>query len=501
MRRPGSQRVSAILEKARLFLRSRRGNVALITAFVAPVVVFASGMGIDYTLAASRRAQLDGIADAAALAAVTPNEMLVSSSLATTAATNVFNAQAALVGSITYSSSNLTVTVNDVTTGAKIVRTATVTYTAGSNNVFAGVLGLNQIAIGGTSTATSTNSPKTDFYLLLDDSPSMALAATSSGIATMEANTQSQCDSGPPSGKSCGCAFGCHESNPAGESHWINSTTTASGLGNPGGEDNYALAHALGVTLRIDLLNTATQNLMSVAQTTETNNNTTYRVALYTMDTGVNVLQALTANLTTAQSAAANIGPQEVYDNNCLTSTNCNNDEDTNYDAAMSAINTAMPNPGNGTSAPGDTPQEVLMIVTDGMEDEPTPSGYSTLNSSGGGRQQYWMNADYDWCTAIKNRGIRIAILYTQYLPIVYNGLPNNGWYWSFDSTSLPTSSGATPPTPGVAWMIQPTDQVGAALKNCASSGLFFEVTTDGDISAAMSTLFQEAVNTARLSN
>ena len=28
-----------------------------------------------------------------------------------------------------------------------------------------------------------------------------------------------------------------------------------------------------------------------------------------------------------------------------------------------------MPDPGNGTTAQGDTPQEVLFIVTDGVED------------------------------------------------------------------------------------------------------------------------------------
>jgi len=37
-------------------------------------------------------------------------------------------------------------------------------------------------------------------------------------------------------------------------------------------------------------------------------------------------------------------------------------------------------------------------------------------------------------------------------------------------------------------------------MESCASPGLFFQVTTDGDITAAMQTLFQEAVSSARLS-
>ena len=37
-------------------------------------------------------------------------------------------------------------------------------------------------------------------------------------------------------------------------------------------------------------------------------------------------------------------------------------------------MNTIMPNPGKGTNVAGDTPQEVLFFVTDGVEDESTSS-------------------------------------------------------------------------------------------------------------------------------
>src|SRR6185437_6445780 len=82
------------------------------------------------------------------------------------------------------------------------------------------------------------------------------------------------------------------------------------------------------------------------------------------------------------------------------------------FSTAMSGTNAAMPNPGGGTSATGDSPQEVLFIVTDGVED--------ALVS--GSRVQALM--DTSWCTTVKNRGIRIAVLYTEYLP-----LPTNSWY------------------------------------------------------------------------
>jgi len=453
-----SNHLAAVGRLTRRFLDNRRANVAIIVAFVALVLCAAAGMGVDYTLATRRQEQIDGYADAAALAAVTPNMMLVSSSVAQAKAQSVFLSQLATVPSVTYSGSNVTVTANDVVTGAQVTRTVVVTWTANSTNAFASLLQLASLPIGGSVSATSTDSPKTDFYLLLDTSPSMEIAATTAGIATMVSNTSSQ----------GGCAFGCHESYPAADS-----------LGNPGGEDNYALARNLGVALRIDNVNAATTQLMTTAQTTEVNNNTTYRAAVYTMDYSLNQLYPLTTNLSSIGSGLTSSPLQalEVYDNNCLTVSNCNSDEDSYLDTNLSGLNTIMPNPGNGSSAPGDTPQEVLMIVSDGVQDYLNSScSYTTalprcqapintsINSANG----------LDWCTTIKNRGIRIAFLYLEYYP-----LPTNSWY---NTNIAPFQA-----------------QIATDAQNCASSGLYFEVTTGGDISTAMSDLFLKAVATARL--
>ena len=469
------------------FWRSQEGNVAVITALAAIPMLFLAGTGVDYGIASARQAQLNGLADAAALAAVTPAMMAQSTTAATAAAQNTFNSQAAAISNVI----NATASISISTSGS--VRTVTVNYTANYQNSFPNVLGQNYIALGGSSTATGGLSPNIDFYLLMDDSPSMAIAATSSGIATMVSNTQGQCDSAPYGGSSCGCAFGCHESHPSSESHYIPTGTgsprctasnnykycSISGTGNPSGEDNYALARALGVTLRIDLLQQAAQNLMSTAQSTESGNQASYRMAVYTFDYQLNTLQNLTSSLSTARTSASNISLLEVYANNYLTSSNANNDEDTNYDTAMSGINSAMPNPGSGTNNAGDTPQEVVFLVTDGVEDEcmsPTLNSYS----GGGCRQQYLMNSNTDWCTKIKNRGIRIAVLYTEYLP-----LPTNGWYNNFDGAGAGISS------------FQP--KIAAQLQNCASPGLYYQVASGGDISAALASLFNSAVESSYL--
>jgi hypothetical protein len=377
--------------------------------------------------------------------------MTQSTTAAQTAATNAFNAVASSMVNVT----SVTPTINVSNVG--VTRTVSVSYTANSTNAFPNVLklltGTSQTnwAISGSSTSTATTAPNIDFYLLLDNSPSMNIAATSAGITTMVNNTAAQ----------GGCAFACHESNPA-----------ADNLGNPGGEDNYTLAANLGVVTRIQNMVAATQALTTTATTVGTANNATYRMAVYTFNySSTSTVKSLTSSLSSVASAAANIDVLEVYDNNCLTSA-CsagagNNDTDTDFNSAMSSINGIMPNPGTGSSS--STPQEVLFLVTDGVDDKVSASCSETL--SGNRCQQPF---DTTWCTTVKNRSIRIAVLYTEYLP-----LPTNAWYNTWISPWQPT--------------------IATNLQNCASTGLYFAITTDGDITTAMQALFRQAVATARL--
>lgn len=441
------------------FGRAQGGNVAMIFAVAAVPITLLTGLGVDYTLAIDRQVQLNAAADAGVLAAITPSMMSQAPDVAAQAARDTFNAQASAVTGVTYGPGDVSVTI--ATTGAK--RVVTLKYAARSQNVFAGVLHIDTIGLGGGSQGTGGQAPNIDFYLLLDDSPSMAIAATQAGIDAMQNATKQHQDVG------YGCAFACHQTNPG-----------ADNLGNPNGEDNYALARALGVTLRIDLVRQAAQNLMTTAQSTEATTTASYRAAIYTFDSGFNTIQSLTSNLSTAKTQAGNIQLQTVYKQNYLTSSNHNNDTDTDYDNAMNGMNGVMPNPGSGTSTAGDKPQEVLFIVTDGVEDEcMTP----TLNPVSGQacRQQYLMNANTDWCAKIKNRGIRIAVLYTEYLP-----LPADGWYVNFDKLGA-----------GIARF---QANIGNQLQSCASPGLYSKVTTGGDISAALANLFQYAVQSAYLS-
>jgi len=435
--------------------------VAVLTALMMIPMVTALGMGIDYAMQKQRQDRLSGIADATALYALTPTLMTYPASTAQTMAQQFWSSQASMVSGVTGLTGSVQVT--DTAQGTAVLRNVTVSFTGSSVTYLTSIIGFTSLPLAGSSGATSKVAPLINFYLLVDTSPSMAIAATQAGINTMVANTSSQ----------GGCAFACHETNPSYDN-----------LGNPGGEDNFALARNLGVTLRIDLVNQAVSSLMSTASTTATKNNTTYGVSISTMDYKVGQLYQtnnIATNLAAAQTQVGTLQQLEVAYNGCVLITNCNannagNDMDSALDlgvstlaANLSAAYSGSPgfqmySPGQGTGNPGDSPQEVLFIISDGVIDE--------LHN--GNRVMAPINTLVDNCTAIKAKGIRIAFLY-----LTYNPLPTNSFY----------NSNIAPFQPSIA----------TAAQACASSGLYTQVNTGGDITGALTNLFQVAVTTARL--
>jgi len=509
----------------RRFGRDRRGNVAMIFGLAAVPLIFATGMAVDYGNNMHKWSAMNAAADAAALAAVTPAMMLQSNANAQTAATNMFNAEVRSISNMTMVAGYPSVTVNS----SGLQRKVTVTYTAQLGNIFGGVLGQAYMTATGTSIASGSPA-NMNFYLLLDTSPSMEIAGTTTGITTMLNNTTSQ-----PSGNTTGCAFACHESNPpvcnqSGASNYVrnppNGTPTGSDIcgnaqgasGTPyfsvsGGKvttsnpitgiDNYQLARNLGITLRIDMVGTAASAMVQAAQqqlATDLSNygtQPTYQIAVYGFDTGLHNLFPLTSNLSSLQSSLSAspspIQPLEVYSENtqCLTFSNgvCtsssgNSDMDTNIDAALNALNTStsptyIANPTTVNAA------QILLIVTDGVEDEQVSSSTAgvTLGIGGGNyRQQAPFAANstvpsYITCQAMKARGIQIAVLYTAYVPLDSGNV--GSWY---DTYLYPFQPGA-PSLTG--------DTIGTELQNCASPNLFLTVAPSDNTSAIANALVQ----------
>jgi Flp pilus assembly protein TadG len=553
-----------LLIEMRSPLGCRRGQVVVIFAFAVTMLVIALGMGIDLWQGFVVKARLQSAVDAAALAIASTDRTQYTLPQLNTRTLNYINTNypsSALGELCSAPGSSIVCPPNPLYYGAT-PNIINVTYAASVPTAFMRIIGYNNMQVTATGQAKAAW-PYINFYLLLDDSPSMAIAATGAGVTTMVNNTAAQ----------GGCAFACHQLNPSADSLG-NPAQASSATCNPpngypsGGEDNFALARCLGVVLRIDMLQQAVANLMTTAQTTENNNSIVneYGMAIYTFDTQLNTIFPLGFDLTAAATAASNIQLVTVYSNNVKwnpvltttgnthssttlnslasttgvavgqhvigagipagatitaksgssvtlssaatatatgvtvnfgTTTN-NSDEFTNYTNAMNqmaAIFTANP-PGQGTQSPGDTPKEVLFFVTDGVEDQ-NVAGCTTSGGGGanapyvtcsGNRQQSAMNPSY--CTTIKNMGVLIAVLYTE-----YDALPTNSWYNSYVS---PYNQPAPPQTPDLS-----TDHstgIADSLFQCASPGLYTKVATGGDISAALNQLFITAVNSVFLS-
>ncbi|MDD1519697.1 MULTISPECIES: TadE/TadG family type IV pilus assembly protein [Bradyrhizobium] len=431
----------------RRFVHDRRGNIAVIFALACVPVISAIGCAIDYSRATLTRSKLQAAADAASVGSIAKaspgfkaaGNMTADGSISVgvTDAQNIFDANRAnLTG---YTLTGLTPTV--VKSGSTV--TATVSFTATMNTMFLGVIGKSAMTLSGTSKATASMPLYIDFYLLLDNSPSMGVGATPSDVQKMVNNTSDK------------CAFACHDLNDK--------------------NNYYDLAKKLGVTTRIDVLRSATQSLMDTANATQTYSNQ-FRMAIYDFggsasSLGLRSLYSLSSSLSSAKTAAGNIDLMSVNGQNE------NNDQDTPFTAVFPAINGQISSPGSGTSS---SPLKYLFFVSDGVADESNTGCLKPL--SGSTRCQSPLNPAL--CKTMKDRGIKIAVLYTTYL-----ALPTNSWYMKWID---PFNAGPYGPSPN--------SQIAQNMESCASPGLYFEVSPTQGISDAMNALFKKAVADARIS-
>jgi Flp pilus assembly protein TadG len=467
----------------------------MIFALSAPVLMLAAAIAIDVSNATIVRSKLNSAADAAALAALTPAMLGQSDATASAAAKAMFMARADAIGALVPADTIVTVSITHPASNSAI-RQVTVDYTAQSNTIFSGVLNTATMTLGGESKAQASVPPNIDFYLLLDNSPSMALPATPTDLANMQKLTPTQ-DGGNS------CAFACHQASTnngdtqgnlciGGSIYSI--PTLPDGAGNQNQYcdsskgltqlDNFAMAKHNHITLRLDELSSGVSTLLNTANTYQNSGiwaaPPTYRFAAYSMDslwqigTSNTVVMPLTTDYVNAWGGASqNFGVMEMFANNatcgdaaCDTAGN-QGDVATNYDNAMSSIYGTMPTPGNGTNVPGDKPQEILFFVTDGVEDE--SNGARLIQPINGG-------ATTNYCDLIKANNIKIAVLYTEYLAV-----PKNAFY---EGNVAPFQA-----------------NIGPQLQACASPGLFYDAAIGADLGQALSTLFQKAVQSPALSN
>lgn len=424
--------------------RDKRGNVLMLTGLSIIPLVGAVGIGIDYSRAARLQTKLNAAADAAALAAVSQPMMVKTDDEAKAYATAVFNQQASTERDAVYDPANLAI---NITHSGSIStdRVVSVTYSAQSRNYFGSFLGSAYTVVGGQSKANATRAPNIDFYMTLDTSPSMALPTTTAGIAQMVSATG-------------GCAFACHQTT-------LNSEYLIDGSGNKISYYTYAKTH--NIPLRTDLVPLGVADLTQVAKDAAQNNHAVYRMALANFDYKYYSIIGSPGDLDTVKARVSDAKLLPYCSNNNRVCGVSDNDTATDFTTAFNGALGVLPTvAGNGTNDPGDTPQAILFLITDGMRDE-----------NNGGRKMGPIPTGQ--CDTIKARGVRIAILYTKYLP------ESASDSWSQTNVRAP--------------YLDPTDKITPALTTCASPGLLYTVSTDGDISASLAALFRQAIATAHL--
>ena len=432
----------------RRFSVNARGNTALLVALTLPVIMAAIGGAIDFSRAVQLKMQLQDAADVASVGSVAINSTGYKAGVAmkgdgpipdgAAQAVSIFNSDYHPNGDL-----NAVMPTASLSKAGTIL-TSTVNVTATYKPYMLSLVGINSVPLTITSVSTATVPPYVDFYLLLDNTPSMGLGATTSDINTMTTKM--------------GCAFACHEDDLP-------------------GTDNYSKSIALKVTLRIDVVRIATQNLMATAKTTETLSGQ-YRMSIYDFGTAANTIDLknpgafkvsdLTTNLDNSASDASAIGLMTIPKQNY------NNDSQTNFESALTAVNKVIADPGSGMTA--DTPQKVLFLVTDGVND-----GYDCAYSNGAACRRITPidTSPTGMCTKIKARGIKIAVLYTTYQPVTTDSFYNS---W-------------------VAKYVGPPSQIASAAEKCASSNLYFEVSPSQGISDAMQALFKRIITVVRINS
>jgi Flp pilus assembly protein TadG len=454
-----------MLQKISAFRGNRHGGVAILFAVaLIPMLIFV-GAAVDYAAESRDASALAAATDAAALAAVSPSSPAYKLAQSMSGDGTISVDSAAYVNLLKANLGNrpnLTLNTPVVTltkVGSNV--TSTVVATASVKTMMMGMFGTSSVKIGKTSNATVNLPTFVDFYLLLDNSPSMGIGASPTDISNLETYTASDSSYLNSVAGQSPCGFACHD---------------LSQNGNSPATDTYTIARANNVTLRIDLLRTATQQLMNVATTAEQTNGIPgqYRFAVYTLgatstqaqSTPVTNVVPLSSNLSSVATQAAAVDLMTV-DNAGEYS-----DQDTSFDTALPAIAKVIPNGGDGSST--NSRQQVLVFITDGVADE-NLNGTRTIEV-----------VNQALCTAIQQRSIQIAILYTTYYPI-----KNNGFYMSYVDPLNP--SPAAGPTP-----------IETALQNCASSPVtkyYAEVQPGGDVSKALAGLFSNIIATSRLTH
>jgi len=617
-----------------LLAENRSGVTSLLFAIMMVPLILILGLAIDFGFYIDASSKLDLAADAAAMHAVRAASMAASNgttyqNAGLLAGEQWFAAQAEVVPGVALTGgapvppseagkncttgtgpSPATVTVTVCYTAPTY--TATVTYTGTTNIFFSKLVGISTWPIAGTATSTITNS-FVDFGIMIDNSQSMLIGATTTDITTMNENTpcaqvtanpaitdnngypglSMQAYSyffnglnnpygqgpigyyyyqnangqivpqtlpsltGPAAGQQCdpkligGCAYpasiiyggagkpllltkntgnniigACNNGGGAPGAAGPNTPQAPCAFAchqNANGGDYYAEARKLGVTLRLDIVQQAAQNLLTTMQNYSKPPQTLLNVGIYTFNSSLQPVYPCTSLTGCASPFGDDLGQASKDIKPCTgtETTGCLIPPIT-----LDKPNTYFPNvfaqaaaflagkPGDGLSQA--TAYKNLFIITDGVSDwnidaNNQPVGVNPDGSPNGGVQQAVGPLDQlivKPCDALKNAGFTIYVLYTPYQPLptwTYSytqqaSLPAGVNYYPYGVTlqNFVTENDPTTFPDYNPQLTQPDTPIQAALRACATnSNGFYTANDSADINNALQQMLATALNSA----
>lgn len=441
-------------------IADKSGNFAILFALCSFSLLVAIGCAIDFARAYGVRVGLQANLDAALVAAVKMVNQTTDESAIKAAVITWLSAQKVADDS-TYDIKPDDIQISISRGAITAVARATLPTT------FLNVVNIATLNIATKATIQAPSASYLNVYIVLDKSASMLLAATAQGQTTMR-NSEAN------------CVFGCHVVELGPWQYNGQSYTT-----------NYALARAMGVTMRADVSVTAAKEVLAMIDAADPGH-TRIKVAFYTAGSKLTQVIAPTFSTSTARTA---------LDNDAKKLNGATSEDTSRFDKTLPALAQSVGVAGDGKSAAA--PLKLVLLLTDGTMSQ-RDWVLNGVRWDGQGK----MHDGYDWpkvaplnpgwCDGIKTNKATLGVLYTEYLSISWDQGYVNTVGETMNSANWKSTWGGIMKS-GVPTSIKRRDYLPYALSDCASSDMFLSASSAPAIEKGLSSLFKAYLGTVRL--
>lgn len=485
-----TQKRKIIREKLSRLRKDRKGNIAITFALIATPLILAVGTGIDLARAYNVQSKMQSDLDSALIASVKQVDNLKKDDLKAKIK-DWFAAQTSISAG-GYTLDNIKISMSGKTITAQV--------SASVPTAFMQLGGIDKVDVSALSSVAGPSTSFLKVYIVLDKSASMLLPTTQADRSKLYelVYNYATSDYWGHHHTHTKCEFACH--NFDGQYFRYHGQTY---------NNIYDFIKAYesrtgdNITLRTDTAVTAAEKVVDMIDAA--NSSTEHiKAGLYTLgDTIHTALSPTPAIPQLRNTLSADTSP----DSSNLTSSSSLPISD--FKTSMSELAKIVGTPGDGSSAA--KPLKLVLLLTDGVQSQRSyvldkvdwTWGYWYSNTvktpKSGAYWNYEAPMNPDWCSSMKKAGITVGVLNTEYLAIPYDWgyiatldrpMSSTQWNSIWGGTIRPSIPGST----------KKRDYLKYALQDCASSAsLFISASNQTDIENGLSTIFDNYLNSVRL--